>query len=222
VIASQTQARPDPHPLGVDRSRIAADMFRELDNRVVLGVGKPVRLLNAIYEHAKCHPEVRLTIVTALTLTEEGSSSALGWRLSDPILRRLFGGGPEPCWRADQVAGQIPPNIDVRDFYLTPGRSTNVRAAQQAHISANYHHVAQLPAEMGTNAIVQDIHSARSSPRSKTICVRRSLAWSRSEPTPEAGPSSGRCGKRWDPPRLDTSSISVGWSLQVHEVGRRD
>jgi hypothetical protein len=148
-----------------DLDRVAAETFDHLDGRMVLasplGVGKPVRLVNSLYDHARDHPGTRLTIVTALTLDGTTPSSELGRRLAGPIVRRLSGGGPRPAWKPAQRNGTLPSNVEVRDFYLTPGRSVDSPQAQQSHISANYHHVAGLLAEMGTNALAQLVSPPR-------------------------------------------------------------
>lgn len=126
-----------------------------------LGVGKPFRLINALYRHAADHPGTSLTIITALTLEENEPSSELARRLAGPILSRLSGGGPQPAWKDAQRAGSLPRNIEVKDFYMAPGQSLSAPVAQQSHVSANYHHVARLLAEMGTNTLVQLVAPVR-------------------------------------------------------------
>lgn len=118
-------------------------------------MGKPVRLLNEVYRIAAENDSVSLTIVTGLTLTTPDPGAELARRLLGPIMERLSGGGPEPAWEADRRAGALPPNIEIRDFYLTPGASVSVPGAQQSHVSANYHHVADQLADLGVNALAQ-------------------------------------------------------------------
>lgn len=149
-----------PRPaLPKQRDQLANDVFDHLDGEVVLatplGVGKPVRLVNALYRHAREHPDTQLTIITALTLNGPSPRSELASRLSGPILERLSGGGPEPAWLSAQRDNELPENIEVRDFYSNPGRSLSTWSAQQSHVSADYHHVARLVSEMGANAMAQ-------------------------------------------------------------------
>lgn len=141
------------------RDQVAGEVFDRLGGRVVLaaplGVGKPVRLVNALYRHAREHPDTSLTIVTALTLDSPSPTSELARRLGEPIAERLSGGGPEPAWPSAQRDGELPENIEVRDLYSDPGRSLSTEPAQQSHVSADYHHVTRLLAESGVNALAQ-------------------------------------------------------------------
>lgn len=91
---------------------LATDTFERLGGNVVaatpLGVGKPIRLVNALYRHALDHPGTSLTIVTALTLDEAAQSFELACRLAGPMVERLSGGGPEPGWKRDRRAKRLP------------------------------------------------------------------------------------------------------------------
>src|SRR5690554_4901023 len=61
-----------------------------------LGLGKPVRFVNALYQRAKDDPEIQLHIVTALSLlAPEGASS-----LEKRFMARLHGGftATFPSW----------------------------------------------------------------------------------------------------------------------------
>ena len=147
-------------------SRVASETFDRLDGRVVLatplGVGKSVRLVNAMVDHAMNHRDTSLTIITALTLSAEPqSNSEIARRLASPILERMSSGGPEPIWERLRRNGGLPDNIDVRDFYLNPGADISVPSAQQSYVSANYHHVIRLLADMNTNVLAQLVSPPR-------------------------------------------------------------
>ena len=67
--------------------------------RVVLGlpvaIGKPNPLVNAFVRRALADPDIRLTIVTALSLRVPRGHSDLERRFIEPFARRVFGDYPE-------------------------------------------------------------------------------------------------------------------------------
>src|SRR5207342_3702162 len=56
-----------------------------------LGLGKPHRLLNAIYQRVAADSNVKLQIFTALSLTPPTAHAGLEKRFLDPFVARHFG-----------------------------------------------------------------------------------------------------------------------------------
>src|SRR6056297_1885656 len=72
---------------------------------VPLGLGKPVRLINALYHRARENPDVELRIYTALTLEIPRARSDLEGRLLDGLVERLYGRVPELTYAVDRRRG---------------------------------------------------------------------------------------------------------------------
>jgi acyl-CoA hydrolase len=121
-----------------------------------LGLGKPHRLLNAIYRRAEQDRTLRLQILTALSLTPPAARGDLERRFLEPFLERHFGRDfPVLEYVAAMRAERLPPNIEVAEFYFQSGALLNVAAAQRRYASLNYTHVARAVADRGVNVVVQ-------------------------------------------------------------------
>jgi len=120
-----------------------------------LGLGKAPHLVNAFYRRAAADPTLRLTIVTALTLSRPVASSELERRLMEPLVERLFGDYPELDYAVARRRGTLPPNVEVREFYYPPGSLIGNDTAQQEHISSNYTFVVRDLLAAGINVIAQ-------------------------------------------------------------------
>jgi acyl-CoA hydrolase len=121
-----------------------------------LGLGKPHRLLNAIYRHAAADPARRLSILTALSLTPPRPGSDLERRFLAPFLERQFGADfPVLEYVLAQRAGTLPRHIEVEEFYLQSGAMLGKPDAQRRYASLNYTHVARAVAARGCNVLVQ-------------------------------------------------------------------
>jgi acyl-CoA hydrolase len=120
-------------------------IIEKIGNEIViavpLGLGKPVQLLNAFYNYSKHHPHIQLTLLTALSLIRPIIKNDLEKRLVEPILNRLYGHYIDLEYEIDRRNQQLPPNVKVIEFYLTPGEYLNNSCAQQDYISSNYTHV---------------------------------------------------------------------------------
>ena len=119
-----------------------------------LGIGKPVPLLNALYARVKGRPELRLTIITGLSLELPRGERELERRFLEPYVRRAFAGVPELEYMRDLRARRLPPNVGVSEFYFRPGAMLGLPAAQQGYISSNYTHVARDMRARGVNAVL--------------------------------------------------------------------
>ena len=122
-----------------------------------LGIGKPNHLLNAFYRRAKADPSIDLQIFTALTLSRPQPKGDLEQRFFGPFADRVWAGYPEIEYELDRLAGRLPPNVRVFEFYLNAGRYLGNAAAQRDYISTNYTFAARDIVERGINVVAHQI-----------------------------------------------------------------
>ncbi|MCB8815518.1 acetyl-CoA hydrolase/transferase C-terminal domain-containing protein [Desulfosporosinus shakirovi] len=118
---------------------------------MTLALGKPVHFINELYSRAKKDPEIKLKIITALSLEIPKGNSELERRLMQPIVDRVFAGVPEFEYMIDFRAGILPKNVEVFEFYSKAGTYLNNPVAQQHHLSSHYTHVVRDALALGTN-----------------------------------------------------------------------
>jgi acyl-CoA hydrolase len=137
----------------------AAELIERLSGRVALalplGIGKAVHLTNALYRKAREHPEIELSIHSALTLEVPRAHSDLEKRFMTPLVARLYDRVPDLDYVADLRRGLLPDNVRVEDFYFRPGAFLDVHEAQQNYLSINYTKVVAALLDRGVNAIGQ-------------------------------------------------------------------
>ena len=137
----------------------AEQLIERLSGRVSLalplGIGKAVHLTNALYRRAREHPEIELSIHSALTLEVPQAHSDLESRLMTPLVARLYDRVPDLDYMADLRRGTLPGNVHIEDFYFRPGAFLGVREAQQNYLSINYTKVVEALLDRGINAIGQ-------------------------------------------------------------------
>ncbi|HVI58703.1 MAG TPA: acetyl-CoA hydrolase/transferase C-terminal domain-containing protein [Luteimonas sp.] len=123
-----------------------------------LGIGKPHRLLNALYARVGRDPARELHLYTALSLDPPKPGKGLEGRFLGPFVARHFG---EDFPRLDYVAAQkrdaLPGNVTVEEFYLQSGALLGSSQAQRHYASLDYTHVARALAGRGVNCIVQKV-----------------------------------------------------------------
>jgi len=73
----------------------------------------------------------------------------------DPILHRVFGDYPGFEYLSAVRANTLPPNVEVAEFYLSPGKFLHNVVEQQNYISSNYTHAARDLAALGVNVMAQ-------------------------------------------------------------------
>ncbi len=123
-----------------------------------LGMGKPHRVLNALYARVAADASTRLTILSALSLARPKAKPGLERRFLAPFVERHFGADFEdPAWFLAQQRDALPSNIEVQEFYLASGALLGSRQAQQHYASLNYTHAARGIAARGCNVIVQAV-----------------------------------------------------------------
>jgi len=133
--------------------------LNRVGKHVVLGlpvaIGKPNTLVNAFVARAVADPSIKLTIITALSLRVPRGRSDLERRFIEPFTRRVFGNYPELDYLRLIEQRQLPPNIEVLEFYMEPGAWLSNEHLQQHYLSSNYTHVARDALRRGLNVIAQ-------------------------------------------------------------------
>ncbi|HEY5757458.1 MAG TPA: acetyl-CoA hydrolase/transferase C-terminal domain-containing protein [Steroidobacter sp.] len=133
--------------------------LNRVGKHVVMGlpvaIGKPNTLVNAFVSRAVADPNVRLTIITALSLRVPRGRSDLEKRFIEPFTRRVFGNYPELDYLRLIERQQLPANIEVLEFYMEPGAWLRNEHLQQHYLSSNYTHVARDALRRGLNVIAQ-------------------------------------------------------------------
>ncbi|MGB0132852.1 acetyl-CoA hydrolase/transferase C-terminal domain-containing protein [Dokdonella sp.] len=121
-----------------------------------LGLGKPNRLINALYRRIVADPSRRLTIHTALSLRVPEPANDLERRFAEPFLARQFGADyPHLEYAVAMAADRLPANVKVHEFYFQSGAMLDSTQAQRNHASLNYTMVAKSLANAGINVIAQ-------------------------------------------------------------------
>lgn len=129
----------------------------------ILGLGKPNRLINALYDAVKNRSDLSLTIFTALSLNPPEPSSDLESRFLTPFVERLYGKNfPRLKYADDMKAGRLPDNIHVEEFYTQPGSYVKSPQGQQNYNSLNYTEVADALSTKDINVVFQRVASKES------------------------------------------------------------
>jgi acyl-CoA hydrolase len=140
-------------------ARLADAIVEKLGKTIVLalplGLGKANHIANALYARAAADPSIRLTIFTALTLEAPRPKNELERRFLDPIAQRVFAGYPALDYAAAIRAGNVPPNIQINEFFFEAGQWLGSPYAQQHYISANYTHALRYVLDRGVNVVGQ-------------------------------------------------------------------
>src|SRR6202000_2237196 len=138
---------------------IAEDIVRDVGTDLVvglpLGLGKANHIVNALFARAVADRSIKLTFFSALTLEKPRPSNLLERRFISPVIERLFGEYPDLAYAAPPRAGELPPNVQVIEFFFLAGKWLHVPYAQQHYISANYTHAASYLLARGLNVVPQ-------------------------------------------------------------------
>ena len=125
-----------------------------------LGLGKPVRFINALYQRAKDDPTINLHIVTALSLLAPQGSSSLERRFLEPFVERLYGRIPELAYARDVSADRLPNNVQVSEFFFKAGSFLNHTDPQRNYVCTNYTHATRDLMALGVNVVAQMVSPA--------------------------------------------------------------
>jgi len=128
---------------------------KEITLGLPLGLGKPVRFVNALYQRAKDDPEISLHIVTALSLLAPKGGSSLEKRFMGPFVERLYGRIPELAYARDVSANRLPENVQVSEFFFKAGSYLNNRSQQRHYVCTNYTHAVRDLMAVGVNVVAQ-------------------------------------------------------------------
>ncbi len=143
----------------VNEHTIVRQVIQRIGKKIVLGIplaaGKANHITNAFYQQAAADPGIDLTICTALTLEKPQGSSDLEKRFMGPFAERVFGDYPDLDYELARMAGTLPDNIKVIEFYFPPGKYLGNRDAQQNYVSSNYTHVVRDMLDRDVNVIAQ-------------------------------------------------------------------
>ncbi len=137
-----------------------------------LALGKPHRLLNALYARVEYDAGRGLQIYTALSLAPpQARGDGLEARFMGPFAERHFGGDFVRLAYADAVARDaLPAHVQVEEFYMQSGALLRSRQAQASYTSLNYTHAADAVAQRAPHAIVQKVARREGSSRLSLSC----------------------------------------------------
>ena len=136
-----------------------------------LGLGKPHRLLNALYARIERDPARPLHLYTALSLDPPGPGKGLEARFLRPFVERHFGNDfPRLSYVQALRRDALPAHIEVEEFYLQSGALLHSMQAQRRYASLNYTHVARALADRALNAIVQKVARSADGTRLSLSC----------------------------------------------------
>jgi acyl-CoA hydrolase len=153
-------------PLFIDSMEACVDhILKTITGPIVLGiplgVGKPNPLVNALYRRIKADPSRTLRIITALSLEKPVGHSDLEKNFLQPLVERVFGDYPDMDYVKDLRADDLPPNIEVQEFFMKTGDYLGNATAQRGHISTNYTYAARDMAVQGMNLLAQAVGAKR-------------------------------------------------------------
>ena len=121
-----------------------------------LGLGKANHIVNALYQRVKETPDLQLSIYTALTLNQpKAPSNPYAAQVMNAVTSQLYSGYPDLEYAQDRCKQQLPANIKVYEFFLSPGALLGNDEAQQSYINSNYTHAARDIFSKGINVIAQ-------------------------------------------------------------------
>ncbi|WP_305806547.1 acetyl-CoA hydrolase/transferase C-terminal domain-containing protein [Stenotrophomonas sp. YIM B06876] len=124
-----------------------------------LALGKPHRLLNALYTRVAPDPSRPLQLYTALSLNPPAASgNGLEARFLRPFNERHFGAGfPRLAYADAMQHDQLPAHVQVEEFYMQSGALLGSSQAQRWYTSLNYTHAADAVAQRAPQVIVQKV-----------------------------------------------------------------
>lgn len=152
-----------PAPILLDSVDAAVDLLLSrirgpLHVGAPLGLGKPHRLLNALYARIEPDASRPLHLYTALSLDPPGGGKGLEGRFVKPFVERHFGKDfPRLAYVQALKRDTLPAHVEIEEFYLQSGAMLGSAPVQRRYASLNYTHVARALADRGLNAIVQRV-----------------------------------------------------------------
>ncbi|MFC5570084.1 acetyl-CoA hydrolase/transferase C-terminal domain-containing protein [Lysobacter yangpyeongensis] len=136
-----------------------------------LGLGKPHRLLNALYARCAADTSRALHLYTALSLDPPTAGKGLEARFLAPFVARHFGEDfPRLAYVQALKRDAVPAHIEIEEFYFQSGALLGSTQAQRRYASLNYTHVARALADRGLTAIVQKVAASVDGRRLSLSC----------------------------------------------------
>ncbi|MDR3476497.1 MAG: acetyl-CoA hydrolase/transferase C-terminal domain-containing protein [Gammaproteobacteria bacterium] len=155
--------------------KIIADVGKTIIIGVPLALGKPIGLLNALYRLASQDPTLSLTIMTALTLGRPELNTDLEKRFIEPFLDRVLQDYEELLYENARINQQLPANIRVIEFFLSPGKYLKNNYVQQNYISANYTNAVRDLHSYGVNVVAQLVAHSKINPNEYSVSCNSDL-----------------------------------------------
>lgn len=150
VVVSDSEAAVDA---------VLARVGRDIVLALPLGVGKPLRFVNALYRRAQGDTSIRLHIITALSLQVPQGSSSLEDHFLTPFTQRLYADIPELEYARDALKENLPANVIVSEFFFQAGAMMQCKSQQRRFICTNYTHVLRDLMARGVNVLAQMVAS---------------------------------------------------------------
>lgn len=123
-----------------------------------LGIGKPHRLINALYARLEQDSTRPWFLYTALSLDPPRAHAGLEARFLGPFAARHFGDDfPRLAYVQAMKRDALPAHVEIEEFYMQSGALLGSSQAQRHYASLNYTHVARALGERGLNLIVQKV-----------------------------------------------------------------
>ncbi|HCY87546.1 MAG TPA: hypothetical protein DHV36_20600 [Desulfobacteraceae bacterium] len=130
-------------------------MGLDINVGMVLGLGKPNHIANALFNKAMENPAINLQILTAISLEPPSWSSELERRFMQPLVERIWEGYVDLDYIKAVRKRALPPNIKVSEFFYKAGGFLNDVHMQQNYISTNYTHASRDLKANGMNVVAQ-------------------------------------------------------------------
>ncbi len=140
-------------------NRLLQNLGKTLVVALPLGLGKPVPLVNALYNRAKNDSSIKLTLLTALSLERPPQGTSLQARFLEPTLQRIYRGCPALSYMNDLREQSVPDNIVIKEFFFQPGSRLGNAHSQYHYVSSNYTHAARDVFDNGCNVVIQMVAS---------------------------------------------------------------
>ena len=123
-----------------------------------LGLGKPHRLINALYARMAADGSRPLHLYTALSLDPPAPGSGLQARFAAPFVERHFGADfPRLAYVQALLRDELPAHMRVEEFYMQSGAMLDSTDAQCGYTSLNYTMAADAVARRAPNLVLQKV-----------------------------------------------------------------
>ncbi|MBF0397115.1 MAG: hypothetical protein HQK78_10100 [Desulfobacterales bacterium] len=127
-----------------DVEKCVDDIIKIVGKNIIFGMplalGKPIPLINALYNRVKSDTSLHLAVITALSLEKPTWSNELERRFLQPFVERVWKDIPDFQYILDIRKNNLPSNFVLKEFYFKAGQYIHVPEAQQNYVSSNYTH----------------------------------------------------------------------------------